>query len=196
MRKTILGLGCALLATATLSVGTAVKADDKKNDFEAYSQAGKPGAQHKLLESMAGTWTFTAKMWMAPNQPPEESTGTVERKMLMGGRFLQEDVTGSVGGIPFHGMSVTGYDNAQGKFVGTWIDSMGTGITHTLGTADATGKVLTYEREEFDPIAKAKTKGRDVLHLISNDKEILEFNKVLPDGKEFKMMEIVYTRKK
>ena len=58
------------------------------------------------------------------------------------------------------------------------------------------GKVITYDREEFDPMTKTLTKGRDVLRIEGDDKEVLEFHKLMPDGKYFKMMEIVYTRKK
>src|SRR5262249_28125537 len=102
----------------------------------------------------------------------------------------------SFGGQPFHGSGLNGYDNGQKKFVGTWIDNMTTGISNSVGTADSTGKVITFERESYDVMAKANTKGRDVLHVVGDDKEVLEFYKQLPGGKEFKMMEIVYTRKK
>jgi hypothetical protein len=196
MRKTMWGLGCALFAVAVLTCATLARADDKKDDFAAYEKYAKPGPQHKLLASMAGSWTFTSKMWMAPGVAPQEWKGTAERKMIMGGRFLQEEVTGEFGGMPFHGLSTNGYDNAQRKYLGTWIDSMSTGVSTSVGTADASGKVITYQREEFDVMVMAKTKGRDILHILDTDHEKLEFYKALPDGKEYKMMEIEYTRKK
>jgi hypothetical protein len=196
------GTGCALLVAVIAAAGTTARAADKSkkqagqgDDMQAYMKAAQPGPQHKLLQSLAGSWNFTAKMWMAPGQPPQEWKGTVERKVILGGRYLQEDASGSFAGMSFHGQGLNGYDNAQGKFVGTWVDSMGTGIAYSVGTADASGKVITYDREEFDPMTRSKSKGRDVLHVISPDKEVLVFNKVLPGGKEFKMMEIEYTRK-
>jgi uncharacterized protein DUF1579 len=196
MQKTKWGIGCALLAAALVIVGTPARADDKKNDFEAYEKAGRPGPQHKVLASLAGSWEFTSQMWMAPGQAPQEWKGTAERKMILGGRFLEEKVTATFLGQPFHGFGLNGYDNAQGKFVGTWLDSMSTAMSTSVGTADASGKVITYERDEYDVMARAKTKSRDVLRIVSPDKEVLEFYKLLPGGKEFKMMEIVYTRKR
>ena len=71
------------------------------------------------------------------------------------------------------------------------MDSLG-----NVYTADSTGKVITYEREEFDPATKSHTKGRDVLRIEGDDRQVLEFYKLLPGGKEYKMMELVFTRKK
>jgi hypothetical protein len=193
MKRIGWAVGCALFAGAFCSPAGA---DDQAKAMEAYAKAAAVGPQHKLLASMAGSWEYTAKMWMAPGAPAQEWKGTAERKMVMDGRFLHEEVSGEFGGMAFRGSGLNGYDNVQGKYVGTWIDNMSTGISRSIGTADATGKVITYEREEFDPLTKSKSKGRDVLHIESNDKEVLEFHKSLPDGKEYKMMEIVYTRRK
>lgn len=189
-------MGCALFAAAVMTFAVPARADDQAKVMEAYAKAAAPGPQHKMLATMAGSWEFTAKMWPAPGAPAEEMKGTAERKMILGGRYLQEEASGQVSGMPFHGSGLNGYDNVQGKYVGTWIDSMGTGISHSAGTADATGRVITYDREEFDPLTKAKSKGRDVLHIVNDDKQVIEFHKLLPDGKEYKMMEIVFTRKK
>jgi hypothetical protein len=152
-------------------------------------KAAQPGPPHKLLASLAGNWDFTSKFWTAPGRPPKEWKGTDERKMIPGGRFLQEEVTGAFRGMPFHVLGLNGYDKVQGKFVGLWADSMGTGMSQSVGTADATGKVITYEREEFDPVTKSRTKSRDVLRIISSDKGVIKFYKILPNGKEFMVME-------
>ncbi len=188
-------IGYELLGVAVLFAGGRAGADSKQKEMEAYVKAGQPGPQHKLLASMAGSWELAAKFWPAPGQPPLGWSGTAERKMILGGRYLEEHVTGSFGGQSFHGLRINGYDNVQDKYVGSWVDSMSTGMPHGVGTADATGKVITYEREAFDPLTRAKSKSREVLRVINDDKGVLEFYKKLPDGKEYKMMELVYTRK-
>lgn len=194
MRRRTWVFGWALL-TLTGVVGGPVAAADKEGPFEAYEKAARPGPQHKALAAMVGSWTFSSKMWLKPGGEPMTWKGTAERKMVLGGRFLQEDVTAELFGKPFRGRALNGYDNAKGKYVGTWIDSMGTGIAQSVGTADKSGKVITYVREEFDPAAKKAVKVRDVLRLLSKDKQVMEMYKPLPDGKEFKVMEIVFVRK-
>jgi hypothetical protein len=173
-------------------------ADDKKGefDFEAYLKSTQPGPEHKCLEPLVGSWTFTSKFWMEPGKPPMESKGTSEHKFVMGGRYLEDVVHGDYFGLPFEGRGLTGYDKIQGKYVGTWIDNMGTGISTSVGSADASGKVLTFEREEFDPMTHKKGKSKDVVRILSDDKHIMEMYKPGPDGKEMKVMELTYTRKK
>ena len=45
-------------------------------------ELAKLNENHKLLADLAGTWTYTVKMWMNPdaNAKPSESKGTATRK--------------------------------------------------------------------------------------------------------------------
>jgi hypothetical protein len=84
------------------------KKQENKMDMQAmmdvYTKLGTPGAPHKALASMAGSWITTTKSWMEPNKPPLESKGVCEQKMLLGGRFLQQEFTGDMMGSPFTGI--------------------------------------------------------------------------------------------
>src|SRR5262249_19692746 len=150
---------------SALSDDQAKKGDAGKAnaEMEAYMKAGTPGPQHKRLDAMAGSWTYKLKMWMDPNQKtPMESHGTAERKWILGGRFLQEDVhdKGEMFGQPFTGFGITGYDNMQKKYTAMWIDSMTTSIITSLGTADASGNVITFRSEQLDPLTGKPFKSR------------------------------------
>jgi hypothetical protein len=61
---------------------------------------------------------------------------------------------------------------------------------------DASGKVFTYHREEFNPIYGQKLKARDVITIADNDHHTMDFYTVPPGGKELKTGTIKYTRKK
>src|SRR5262245_45667149 len=54
------------------------------------AKAGKPGPEHKKLEPFVGEWTFTLKVWTNPSESPAVLKGTVQRKWIMGGRFILE----------------------------------------------------------------------------------------------------------
>jgi hypothetical protein len=170
------------------------EAPSKEAMMEAWLKVSTPGPEHKRLDVLAGSWTFVMKMWMEPGAAPTESKGTSECKWLLGGRYLAQEVTGQFMGMPFNGYSLMAYDNAQKKYISVWMDSFGTGISQAEGTADASGKVLTFHREEFDPFAGQKMKSRDVFRLSGKDKFEMEMYRIQPDGKEHKMMEIHYTR--
>jgi uncharacterized protein DUF1579 len=121
------------------------------------------------------------------------------RKMIMDGRYLHEDFKGEFLGMKFMGKGVTGYDVNKKKFVRAWIDNFGTGISTSTGTYDKENKTFTYKGEEDIPEMGGKVKTRDVLKLVSADEETFEmFRTPLKEGKEgkeFKVMEITYTRK-
>src|SRR5262249_106169 len=149
--------GVVALALALLAVAPASSQDkDKKKpdgappDLEAYLKFAEPGPQHKLLEPLVGNWNYRVKLWMDPSKPPMESTGTCERKWIMGNRYLEENIKGDEKERPFAGLGFTGYDNGLKKYVSAWMDNMGTGIMTSTGSVDATGKVFTYHSENFD----------------------------------------------
>ena len=191
-----------LALIAALLLGSALPAQDtdaKKKAAEAmalYAKASAPGPQHKLLEPIIGKWNFTARFWFDPSGPAMESKGTAERKWILGGRFVMDDAQSpSFFDHGFQGLGLMGYDNVQQKYTSVWIDSMTTSFTQSAGTVDASGKVFTYHKEEIDPLTKQKFKARDVVKIESNDKHVMEMYKVLPDGKEFKVGELIFTRK-
>lgn len=163
--------------------------------MEAYEKAARPGPMHKVLQEMAGTWDTAVKYWMGPGEPAV-SRGLSENKMILGGRYLQQKYEGEAMGKPFHGLGLTGYDNVAQAFAGIWIDDMGTGVMTSTGGLDPSGKILTLSTVWNDPTAKGPKKGRSVIQIVSHDKHVLEMYDTGPDGKEMKVMEITYTRRK
>jgi Protein of unknown function (DUF1579) len=166
-------------------------------------ELSKLNDNHKLLASMAGTWSYTVKMMMDPNAKPSESTGTAVRKSIMDGRYLTGDYTGSfkmpgpdgkMQTMNFHGMSIDAYDNVKQKFTNAWIDNMGTGIMMTEGTYDVATKTFTFTGS-FEEMPGMTTKVREVIKMTDKDHMTMEFYNDRGTG-ETKGMEISYTRKK
>ena len=168
-------------------------AADKAAMMEKMKAASTPGAEHKVLEILAGRWTAASKFWMDPNAPAEESTGTAATEMVFGGRFLKETYKGTAHGEPFEGVGYTGYDNVKKQYVGNWVDSMATGIMNSTGEYDAASKTLKTGDTMSCPInGEAKMRMENVI--TDNDHHTLTGYMTGADGKESKGMEIVYTR--
>ncbi len=161
---------------------------------EVYTKLATPGPHHKQLASKVGTWTTKTKSWMDPTQPPMESIGSCRNTMLLDGRFLHEECTGSMMGQPFTGIGLNGYDNHTHKYVSTWMDSMGTGIYLFEGTASADGKTITQLSSYDDPM-EGHMKLRAVTTIVDENSHIFEMFSTGKSGKEAKMMEIMYARK-
>ena len=96
--------------------------------------------------------------------------------------------------MTFKGMGVEGYDNVKKKFVGSWVDNMGTGIMMSEGDYDPATKTFTYTGE-IEMIPGMKQKIREVLKITDKDHHIFEWYEDRA-GQEAKTMEISYTRKK
>ncbi len=163
--------------------------------MEAYVKAAQPGPEHAKLKSLEGSWTTVTKSWHDAASAPEESKGTREAKWIMDGRFLEEHYTGEFQGMKFQGMGIAGYDNVQKKYVTAWLDNFGTGIMVFTGAADGSGKTFTYTGEYADPITGKMTKMRTVNRVIDDKTFVFEMYGPDETGKEFKMMEIVHTKK-
>jgi len=168
---------------------------DMQAIMEVYKKLGTPGPQHRLLAGIAGSWTTKTNTCMEPGKPPVESTGTSEQKMILGGRFLQQEFAGEMMGGTFNGIGVTGYDNHTKKYVSTWMDSMGTAILLFEGTESADGKTITQEARYDDPI-KGPMTYRSVTKIVDDNTHVFEMFGIDKTGKEEKMMDITYTRKK
>ena len=166
-------------------------------------ELAKLNENHKLLGDLAGTWNYTVKFWMSgdPTSKPQESKGTAVRKAIMGGRFYSIDVSGNMQmpgpdgkmkDFAFKGMGLEGYDNVKKKFVGTWVDNMGTGLMISEGAYDPASKTFTYTGE-YEGIPGMKQQIREVVKLVDKDHHTFEWYENR-GGQEVKTMEINYTR--
>ncbi len=164
--------------------------------MEKMVKAATPGAPHALLAKMAGEWTGTVKLQMNPSQPAQEFQNTATITVLMDGRYIQETDSGQMNGMPFSGMAVYGFDNVSGKYVSTWIDNMGTGIMTSVGTPDASGKVIRWVGTMNDPMTGKSATSRMVTTVVDDDHHTYEMFGTPPGGKkEMKIMTIDYVRR-
>jgi hypothetical protein len=184
-----------------LTVSPALAKDEKAEKhmdpqamMEMYKKLATPGEPHKLFASLAGSWTTKIKEWMEPGKPAMESTGSAEMKMLLDGRYLRQEFTGTMMGQPYSGVGTTAYDNLRKRYVTTWIDTMSTGIFTMEGTASADGKTITLKGRHEEPGGGYMTH-RAVWKIVDSDTQTFDMYGAHGHGKETKMLEITYTRK-
>lgn len=202
MRSKILAV--AIVALVSAGITAAVAQDTKaapqmtaeqKAEMETYMKFATPGEAHRLLQPFVGSFVVTSTMWQAPGAPPEVTKGTSENAWVLGERWVQQHFKGEVMGMPFEGIGYTGYDNFKKKYIGTWIDSMSTMLMVNEGAADPAGKTFTASGTVNDVMTGKPATFREVTRVIDANKHVMEMFGADKAGKEFKMMEIVYTRK-
>ncbi len=199
-KKFVVSLVCVLFVL--MAAGTVLSDDKTKQEhggamdamMQGFMKNAAPGPFHAHLKPLVGSWKTTSKFWMAVGAEPSVSEGTAERKLILGGRYLQEHYNSTVMAMPFQGFGMVGYDNMKKQYVSIWMDTMSTTVMVDRGTCDPSGKVFTYHGEMDDPFTGIHKKYRTVLRVINNDKHMLEMFETAPGEKERQSMEIIYTR--
>ncbi len=197
-------LTASLLTLALTAAGVAQDAKPAGGadaQMAAMAEMGQPGKNHKVLEEEVGTWKYTGKMWMSPDAPPMEFTGETVIKSVMDGRYFISESTskmsmpgpdGKMIDTKYEGRGTEGYDNLKKKYVGSWIDNLGTGIMTLEGTYDPASRTITYEGDE-EMVPGKKAKMRQKVKTLDKDHRLMEFFQVHGD-KEVKLVEITYVR--
>ena len=162
-------------------------------EMKAWTEAAAPGENHKRLDPFVGEWNVEAVTQMGPDAPKETTTGHSSVKWVLDGRFLLQEHTGTMMGMPFHGLGTWGYDNVKKEYVGTWMDTSSTGIMSSTGAYDTTTKTWTMKGSFQDPTGQT-WKTREVLKWVNPNTHTFDFYQTGPDGKEFKSMTLTYTR--
>lgn len=183
--------------TATaVSTETASAPMDSVAMMKAWENYMTPGEVHKIFASDNGRWNVDMTMWMTPDTPPTKNTMTAESRMIMGGRYQEMKHSGNLMGEKFEGISTMAYDNASKKIVSTWIDNMGTGIMHMSGEFNPSSKTVELKGEVTDPMTSKVKTVRETYTFVDDNTRKMEMFDVTPQGKEYKSMEIVMTRRK
>lgn len=156
-----------------------------------------PSDAHKMMKGYEGKWKQDILMWHAPGTEPEKSKSESEIKMIMGDRYMVESHKGTMMGMPFEGLNTLAYDNAKKKYISTWIDNVGTGLMVMEGDWDAKSNSITFKGEMVDPAAGdgSTMKMKQVWTAVDKNNHTFMMYGILPDGTEWKIMEIRSTRK-
>jgi hypothetical protein len=171
-----------------------VAAQDKPAAPPGMPPMPKPGPEHEILKADVGSWDATVESFMPGVAQPTVSKGT-ETSVMVGGMWLVTDFKSEMMGQPFQGHGVSGWDSNKKKYVGTWVDTMSTGLGLTESTYDAGTKTMTGTFEGPEPDGKIMKMKSSVVWKDSNTR-VFTMSGPGPDGKDATFMRITYVRKK
>ena len=153
-----------------------------------FAQESALAPQHKKLQEMEGTWSFTLKMGEG-----DETKGECVYKMECGGLWLTSDFRTDFNGAKYQGKGLDGYDTNKKKYVSVWVDSMTTAPMFFEGDYDAKGEKLTMHSKGPGPEGKPGV-WRSVSTTNQRDKHVFEMFFKPEGGEETQMMTVIYTR--
>jgi Protein of unknown function (DUF1579) len=83
------------------------------------------------------------------------------------------------------------------KFFILAIDNMGSGFGHLEGTYDTTSKVFNLVLYKPDPVTGKDNLAREVRKIVNTNRQEIKMYQIdKKTGKEYQLLEIIYTRKK
>lgn len=157
-----------------------------------------PGPEHERFGDFVGTFRSEVRMWMDPTSPePFTSTGTMVNELDLGGRFLRHTYAGDQvdGPFPsFEGRGFWGYNAAAERWEGFWIDNVSTGMDLERGQLEPDGRTWIMHSTFVHPATGAEQAKRTEIVLQDRDHHRMTTWFTQPDGSEFKVMQIDYTR--
>lgn len=186
----------ASASTTTPSNSNDWVAVDSATAEKAWMAYMTPGEAHKMLAEADGEWTDEITMWMEEGGQPMTSKGVANNKMILGGRYQISNHKGSFMGQSFEGMSMVAYDNAKKKYISTWVDNMGTGVMNMEGEWNEAAKAIEFKGKMICPANGKECDVRETYQIIDKDTHLMTmYGPDLKTGKEYKNMQIKFTRK-
>ena len=152
-----------------------------------------PGPEHAIFKDVAGNWDAKTEMWMGPGEPAV-STGTETNEVSCGGMCVVTHFKSTFMNVPFEGRGTETWDKTKKKYVGSWTDSMSSGLMASESTYDAASKTMTGWMEGPDMTGKV-VKTKAVSEYKDANTKVFTMYAIGPDGKEVPSMKISYKRK-
>ncbi len=170
---------------------------DSAAAMKAWMDYATPGDPHKSLAAANGNWDAEVTTWMAMDAPPTTSKGSAVNRMIMDGRYQVSEFSGDMMGMPFNGLSTTAYDNYKKAFISTWVDNMGTGIMMMEGPWDDATKTMTLTGKYINPANGLDCEMKETFTMTDENNHVMVmYGPDQQTGKQYKNMEIKFTRKK
>lgn len=156
----------------------------------------EPTMDRRIAEAVAvfakdvGTWDAQIEIRVAPGAPPQRSKGVSSSRLIGGGRWLVTDFENETG---FQGHGVYGWDAARGIYTGVWVDSQRSFIAVAEGTWDAQRRIMTFVTEAA--FGDRRVRWRELTETRADGTQVFRSLMPGPDGGEFEMMTVTYTRR-
>jgi hypothetical protein len=148
-------------------------------------------SKYQFLEPLVGQWETSAKISSGPAAP---ASGTAEGKWTLGGKFLSIESAANPTDKSALDIKMIGYDELEKKYQAVWMDTDHTEMLQMKGVSND-GKKIIFLATSHNAAGQAAI-ARAVLTITDKDHHTWERYAVGADGKETKILEVAFSRKK
>lgn len=185
----IVGAGCA---PRSLEEMLGVK--PRNLTAEEFAAINQPGTSHELLTSFVGDWTVDVISWGSPDANPERSSARSSADWILGYRYVREKYKSLAIGPRYEGLGFLGYDAGARVYTSVWMDSLNTSIATAKGIYNPETATFALRGEVYDPLLGRPKETRTLIQILSQDSYKVTMLDRTARGKDFKSLELTYTR--
>lgn len=193
------GIAIAVVVVAAVTVRSQEPSADQDPAamMEAFMKYASPGPEHEALAPLVGDFDVKLKVFMAgPGGPAMESDATASARWVLGKRFVQQEASATLMGMPWDSITMTGYDRGKQQYVSSSANSMDTQMTILYGSRHRdSGDLVFYGPLDEPAISVFGRPIRNVIRFNDDGSYVVEVYD-LHVGEDYKVVEMHYTPKK
>ena len=159
-------------------------------------EVSKTSGVHFQLSRLVGEWEGSSKTWFEPTAVADESPVRGSMRLVLDGRFILHEYSGSFAGKPLQGMTIFGYHLGLKKFQSALIDSFhnDTALMFSEGMRGSEDFKVLGSYAYVTPEAEQHWGWRTELEILSDDEVLITAYNISPAGEEAKATELRYKR--
>ncbi len=201
----VLALAAPLAARAAQAVPTgsgaaapapqedASKAGTLQDTLTRYRFASRPDTEHRLMESLVGSWAVTAT-WNVGGKKVHV-TGVSENQFGLGGRFLECRASAGDGDTRVEALTLIGYDDRRSRFSVVAMNDLMSFYLPAWGTFDPARKSFIFHGKERDEVTGGVLAYRELLRLEGPDRHVVEYYLDRPNQAPVQILQATFTRR-
>ncbi len=138
---------------------------------KAWANYSKAGANHKMLDSLTGSWEEELKFYMDGSDTAQTVKMAASISPVLNGLYQQTLHRGKIMDMPYEGRAVLGFNKASNKFEYTWLDNFSSGMMFLTGAMDSLGNKINLSGSMADPVTGKEIGIRQTIEILNNKQQ-------------------------
>ena len=138
---------------------------------KAWKDYGQAGPNHKMLDTLAGSWEEEIKFYKDAVDTPTTIKMNAAVAPIFNGLYQQTLHRGKIDGLPYEARAIIGFNKAKNQFEYSWLDNFSSGMMYLTGDLDSVTNTINLAGTMADPVTGKEIGIRQTIELVNNKKQ-------------------------